>query len=113
MYTSAIRNNDNKKFFGQALVMLLGCFFVYLLVISGPYEYKVFWLFIYPPVAFYLLGRNLASLFTGFFFIVVLTFLLLQEYFPSAYQHDAEFKFIFLSSFFIISLISFDFMPLC
>jgi signal transduction histidine kinase len=77
------------------------------LVISGPYGYKVFWLFIYPPAAFYLLGRKPASLFTGFFFLIALTFLLFQEHFPFVYQYDAEFKFIFLSSFFIIGLISF------
>ena len=109
MYTIAIRKNDNQNFFGKALIMLLGCFFIYLLVISGPYGYKVFWLFIYPPAAFYLLGRYLASLFTGIFFVVALTFLLFQEHFPWVYQYDAEFKFIFLSSFFIIGLISFVF----
>ena len=109
MYTIAIRKGDNQNFFGVTLIMLLGCYFIYLLIISGPYEYKVFWLFIYPPAAFYLLGRNLASLFTGIFFIAALTFLFLQDYFPSAYQHGTEFKLVFLSSFFIIGLVSFVF----
>ena len=109
MYTIAIRKNDNQNLFGKALIMLLGCFFIYLLVISGPYGYKVFWLFIYPPAAFYLIERNPASLFTGIFFLVALTFLLFQEHFPSVYQHDDEFKLIFLSTFFIIGLVSFVF----
>ena len=109
MYTIAIRKNDNQNFFGKALIMLLGCLFIYLLVISGPYGYKVFWFFIYPPAAFYLLGRKLASLVTGIFFVVAFTFLLFQEHFPLVYQYDAEFKFIFLSSFFIIGFISFVF----
>ena len=109
MYTVAIRKNDNQSFFSKALIMLLGCFLIYLLVISGPYGYKVFLLFIYPPAAFYLLGRYLAGLFTGIFFVIVLTFILFQEHFPWVYQYDGEFKFIFLSSFFIIGLISFVF----
>jgi signal transduction histidine kinase len=109
MYTIAIRKNDNQNFFGKVLIMLLGCFLISLLVTSGPYGYKVFWLFIYPPAAFYLLGRNLASLFTGIFFAAALTFFLFQKHFPWVYQYDAQFKFIFLSSFFIIGLISFVF----
>ena len=107
MYTFAVRKNENQNIFCKTLILLLGCFFIYLLVISGPYGYKVFWLFIYPPAAFYLLGRNLATWFIGIFFVAVLTILLFQEHFPSVYQHDAEFKFMFLSSFFIIGLISF------
>ena len=109
MYTIAIRKNDHQNFFGKVLIMLLGCFLIYLLVTSGPFGYKVFWLFIYPPAAFYLLGRNLASLFTGIFFAIALTFLLFQEHFPWVYRYDGEFKFIFLSSFFIVCLISFVF----
>ena len=109
MYTVAIRKNDHQNFFGKILIMLLGCYLIYLLVTSGPYGYKVFWLFIYPPAAFYLLGRNLASLFTGIFFAAALTFFLFQEQFPLVCQYDAQFKFIFLSSFFIIGLISFVF----
>ena len=109
MYTIAIRKNDHQNFFGKVLIMLLGCFLIYLLITTGPYGYKVFWFFIYPPVAFYLLGRNLASLFTGIFFAVALTFLLFQEHFSWVYQYDAEFKFIFLPSFLIIGLISFVF----
>ena len=109
MYTIAIKKNDNQNFLSKALIILLGCFFIYLLVISGPYGYKVFWLFIYPPAAFYLIDRKLASLFTGIFFMIALTFLLFQEHFPLVYQYDAEFKFIFLSSLFIIGLISFVF----
>lgn len=109
MPTIAIRKNDNQNFFGNALILLLGCFFIYLLVINGPYGYNVFWLFIYPPAAFYLLVRKLASLFTGVFFVAVLTLLLFQEHFPLVDQYDGEFKFIFLSSFFIIGFVSFVF----
>ncbi len=61
----------------------------------------------YPPAAFFLLGRNLGSLINGIFFVAALTFLFFQEHFPSVYQHDAEFKLIFLSTFFIIGLVSF------
>ena len=109
MYTIAIGKNYNQNFFSKVLIMLLGCFLIYLLVTSGPYGYKVFWLFIYPPAAFYLLGRNLASLITGIFFATILTFFLFQDHFPWVYQYDAQFKFLFLSSFFIIGLISFVF----
>ena len=109
MYPIAIRKNDNQNLFGKTLILLLGCYFIYLLVISGPYGYRVFWLFLYPPAAFYLLGRNLGSLFCGIFFVVALIFLLFQEHFPSVCQHNAEFKLIFLSTFFIIGLASFVF----
>ncbi|MGD8646321.1 MAG: ATP-binding protein [Desulfobacterales bacterium] len=109
MVTIALRKNDNQNLFGKTLIMLLGCFFIYVLVISRPYEYKMFWLFIYPPAAFFLLGRNLASLFSGIFFVIVSIFFLFQEYFPLVSQHDAEFKLTFLSTFFIIGLVSFVF----
>ena len=109
MYTIAIGKNDNQNFFNKVLILLLGCLFIYLLVTSGPYGYKVFWFFIYPPAVFYLLGRNLALLITSIFFAVTLTFFLFQEHFPWVYQYDVQFKFIFLSSFFIMGLISFVF----
>jgi len=109
MHTIAIRKNENQNYFGKVLIMLLGCFLIYLLVTCGPYEYNFFWLFIYPSAAFYLLSRNLALLFTCIFFAVALTFLLFQKHFPWVYQYDAEFKFVFLSSFFIVGLFSFIF----
>ena len=88
-------------------MLLIGCFFIYLLLTKGPHSYKVFWLFLYPPAVFYMLGRPVASLFSGILFIVALTIFLLQEEFSLTFNYDFEFKFIFLSSFFILSSISF------
>ena len=105
----AIGKNENQNFFGKILIMFLGCFLIYLLVTSGLYGYKVFLLFIYPPLAFYLLGRNLAALFTCIIFTVALTLFLFQNHLPRVYQYDYEFIFIFLSSFSIIGLICFIF----
>lgn len=109
MSTVATRKNDNQSFFIKFLIMLVGCFLIYLLVISSPHDYNFFLLFIYPPVAFYLLSRNLATFFTCIIFIVALTLLLFQNHLPWGYQYDAEFIFIFLVSFFIIGIISFIF----
>ncbi len=94
-------------FSAKILMLLLGCFFIYLLASSGPRSYNVFWFFIFPPAAFYLMNRSAALLFTGLFIVVGSIVLLLQEHFFMVARYDAGFIIIFLSSFFIVSAISF------
>ena len=107
MSIAVFKNFNNQIFLIKILMLLLGCFFIYLLLTSGPHSYNIFWLFLYPPSAFYLMGRPVALLFSGIFFSFALTIFLLQEQFSLAFKYDSEFKFVFLSSFFILSIISF------
>jgi signal transduction histidine kinase len=96
-------------FFVKVLIVLLGCFFIYLLAISRPYSYNFFWLYIYPPTVFYLLGRNQALFYISLFIGIAVMFFLLQDQLPWLYKFGQEFKIIFLTSFFIVCLISFVF----
>ena len=101
------RNHRNLSDVYRMGTLLLGILFVYLLATSVPHGDRALWLFIFPPAAFYLLGRKEALLHTGIFFLYTLIFLLLQDNFSWAVHHDAGFKFIFLCSFFIVGTISF------
>ena len=57
-------------------MILLGCFLTYYLVTNGPYGYQTTLFLLYPPAAYYLLGRHLASVINGFFIAVALIFFL-------------------------------------
>ena len=107
MPTAVFKKYSYQNFMIKILMLLLGSFFIYVLLTSGPDSHTFFWFLLYPPAVFFLLGRSAASLFTGIFFTAVLTVFLLQEQFTSAYKYDSEFKFIFLFTFFILSIISF------
>ena len=100
------RNQRNLTNLYRIFMLLLGILSVYLLATSGPHGYKALWIFIFPPVVFYLLDRHEALLYTGIFFLYALIFLLLQDNFSWTVHHDTGFKFIFLCSFFILGTIS-------
>ena len=101
------RKYSHQIFSAKILMLLLGCFLIYLLSSSGPRSDYVFMLFIFPPAAFYLMDRSTALLFTGLFIVVGSTVLLLQGHIFMDARYDGGFILIFLFSFFIISAISF------
>ncbi len=90
-------------------MILLGCFLIYLLVTNGPCGYLAFWFLLYPPAVYYLLGRHVASVIAGLFIAAALIFFLFPEHFPMNWQYDKESKFVFLTSLFFVSMISFAF----
>ena len=93
----------------KIVILLLGVFFIYLLATSGPDGHKALWLLTFPPAAFYIIGRRVATLYNGIFFIIVLIVLLPLEEVSQTFQYDAEFKFNFLCSFIIVAAFSFAF----
>ena len=101
------RKYGNQIFSAKILMLLLGCFLIYLFASSGPRSYNVFWFFIFPPAAFYLMSRPAALLFSGLFIAVGSMVLLLQEQLFLVDRYDARFIITFLSSFLIVSWISF------
>ena len=109
MCTIVIRKYDSHKIFNRILMILLGCFLTFFLVTNGPCGYQTILFLLYPPAAYFLLGRHVASAITGFFIAVALIFFLFPNHFPVNCQYDNEFKFVFLTSFFFVSMISFAF----
>jgi len=88
-------------------MLLIGLFLIYMLLTSGSYSCNIFWLFIYPPAAFFILSRPAASSYTGCFLISVVVILLLESHHPPGFQYESGFKLVFFASLFIVTSISY------
>ncbi len=71
---------------GSIVMLLLGFFFIYLLLTSGAQVHRALWLFVYPPAAFYLLGRREALLYTSLLFMAVLILFSLHKHFSLGFS---------------------------
>ncbi len=100
------KNYSNPNKFGNLAMLLLGFFFIYLLATSGPHGTNAFWIFIYPPAAFYLLNRRAALLYSGLLFMIALIILPLQAHIPQVFHYDSEFKINFLCSFLVVGTLT-------
>jgi len=76
---------------------------------SGPHGYMAHWLYVYPLVTFFMLGRNEGLYYNASFYLIALIFLLFQEYLSWTTPHVFEFKIRFLISLFLVGLLAYIF----
>ena len=95
--------------FSRINIGFVGLLFFYLLVESGPHGYMAHWLYVYPLVTFFMLGRNEGLYYNTVFYLIALTFLLFQDYLPWSTIHIIEFKARFLVSLFLVGVLAYTF----
>ena len=83
--------------------------FFYLLAESGPHGYMAHWLYVYPLVTFFMLGRNEGLYYNAAFYLIGLIFLLFQDYVFWITPHELEFKTRFLISLFLVNVLAYTF----
>jgi signal transduction histidine kinase len=93
-------------------LVAVGILFLFLLITSGPHGYMALWLYIYPLVVFFLLGRIEGLMFNLVFFLSVLSFLLFQQYTSVTPMYVVEFKTRFLVSLFLVGGLTYTFESL-
>ncbi len=87
----------------------VGVLFLYLLAESGPYGYMAHWLYVYPLVTFFMLGRREGLFYNAIFFLFALIFLIFQEHLSWTTVHQAGFKSRFLVSLFLVNVLAYTF----
>jgi PAS domain S-box-containing protein len=86
-----------------------GILFLYLLSISGPSGHMALWLFVYPSVAFFLLGRNEGLIISIGFFLVALLLCTVGGYFFNLNLPEIGFQVRFFFTFTLIVLMAYSF----
>ena len=82
---------------------------MYLLAESGPYGYMAHWLYVYPLVTFFLLGRIEGLYYNIAFFLTAVIFLLFQNYLSWTTTHEIAFKARFIVTLFLICMLAYTF----
>ena len=103
---SIIRNFKSVTIFSRINIGFVGLLFLYLLAESGPYGYMAHWLYVYPLVTFFMLGRNEGLYFNAVFYLAAAVFLLFQDYLPWTTTLQIEFKARFLVSLFLVGVLA-------
>ena len=67
------------------------------------------WIYVYPLVTFFMLGRNEGLYYNTVFYLTILIFLLFQNYLPWITVHVIEFKARFLLSLFLVNVLAYTF----
>jgi hypothetical protein len=67
------------------------------------------WLYVYPLVTFFMLGRNEGLYFNAVFYLAAAVFLLFQDYLSWTTTHEIEFKARFLVSLFLVGVLAYTF----
>jgi signal transduction histidine kinase len=87
----------------------IGLLFLFLLTESGPHGYMAQWLYVYPLVTFFLLGRSEGIYYNAAFYLIALIFLLFQDNLSWTTTHELEFKTRFLISLFLVNVLAYIF----
>ena len=104
-----LRKTEKLIIISRINLIAVGILFLFLLFNSGPHGYMALWLYIYPLVVFFLLGRIEGLMFNLVFFLSVLIFLLFQQYTPVMPMYVVEFKTRFLVSLFLVGGLTYTF----
>jgi len=99
---------DATRLYGLNMAFV-GFLFLYLIGTSGSNPYYVFWSFLFPLEAFYLLGLRLGSLFTSVFYMIAVCLILFQEPFHGTMYHDHQFKTDFVLALLVLLLMAYSF----
>jgi signal transduction histidine kinase len=106
---TVLRKFKSVTVFSRINIAFVGLLFMYLLAESGPHGYMGHWLYVYPLVAFFMLGRNEGLYFSVGFYLIAFIYLLLQDYFSWTTAHEFEFKVRFLISLFLVGVLAYTF----
>ena len=90
----------------------VGLVFLYLLVKSGPHGYMALWLYLFPLLAFFVLGRGEGLLWNLTFYSLTLLFLLIEDRLPGVVVHNPNFRVRFPLSLFLVAAAAFYFETL-
>ncbi len=82
---------------------------LYMLVIGGRDGSKILWMYIYPLIAFFLLGKQEGLVWVGCVFGVALVLLWVPMGMWPVYPYHPEFKIRFVTSYIVVSAITFWF----
>ena len=104
-----LRKFKSATIFFRINIGFIGLLFLYLLAESGPHGYMGNWLYVYPLVTFFLLGRNEGLYYNTAFYLIALIFLLFQDFLSWSTIHEIEFKARFLVSLFLVSVLAYIF----
>jgi len=87
----------------------LGLLFLYLIGTSGTNPFYLFWTFLFPVEAFYLLGIRAGGLFSTVFYLIAVCLIVFQEPAPGNTYYDPYFKMDFLLALLALTLLSYTF----
>jgi signal transduction histidine kinase len=104
-----LRKFKNVAHFQRTNIIFVGMLFLYLLADSGPNGYMALWIYVFPLVAFFMLGQGEGMLCNVVFFLIALSYLLFQDFFGWSVGHVSEFKVRFLISLFLVGVLSYSF----
>lgn len=91
----------------RANALLFCAMLLYLTHIGGENGSKILWLYTFPPIAFFLMGRIEGAVWSTMLFLSALPLLFNFPNWPHQYGYGAEFAFRFLFSYIIVSCITF------
>jgi len=104
-----LRKFKSVTLFSRIDIGLIGILFIFLLVNSGPHGYMAHWVYIYPLVAFFMLGRNEGLYYNIVFYFIILIYLSFQNYLSWTTVHVIEFKARFLVSLLLVNVLAYTF----
>ena len=104
-----LRKFKSVNIFSRINIGFVGLLFLYLLAESGPHGYMAHWLYVYPLVTFFMLGRKEGLFYNTVFFLIALIFLLFQNNLSWTTTHEIQFKIRFLFSLFLVGVLAYIF----
>ena len=104
-----LKNFSSIAIFSRINIGFVGLLFLYLLAQSGPHGYMALWIYVYPLVTFFMLGRNEGLYYNASFYLIALIFLLFQEYLSWTTTHVFDFKIRFLVALFLVNVLAYLF----
>ena len=105
----SLRYLKNASIVFRINVAILGCYFLFLLIIGGSHGSRLLWMFIFPLFAFFLLNKTEALIWTISIFFLSVFFFIDPQSILGTYPYEPEMKMRFLIIYGIIVLMSYIF----
>ena len=102
-------NTDNIVIYRMINIGFIGALFLYLLNASSPNGYMALWLYVYPLISFFLLGRHNGLYFSGAFYLCILLYLVFQDQLTVTTPYEFDFKMRFLVSLLLVNFLTYAF----
>jgi signal transduction histidine kinase len=106
------RNFNNGILLYRMNLGFVGLVFLYLLVKSGPHGYMALWLYLFPLLAFFVLGRREGLCYILVFYGLTLLFILIEDSLPGVIPHNPNFRVRFSLSLLLVTAAAFYFETL-
>ncbi len=104
-----LRNVENVVIYRMLNIGFIGVLFLYLLSASSPRGDMALWLYVFPLISFFLLGRHNGLYFSGIFYLCVLLYLVFQEQLTVSTPYETSFKTRFLFSLLLVNFLTYFF----